>query len=194
MKRFVMPKNPRSREYVTPEIGYGPSVAYGAGMLAGVAMTLIWAVCRAFGWTSFNLELFLGSMMIGFASPGAWILGLFTHLIISGFVALIYAAGFQAIRRAGVATGLGFSVIHVILAGLILPVLSLVHPLIPGEMIFPGIFAARFGWATCVLFLLTHFVYGGLVGGLYHSVHQNLVTVEGSSDHFEEEKPTRRAA
>lgn len=144
------------------------SRAFLAGLIAGLAMTIIAAIGRAFGMP-LDVEMMLGTMF-GFdaGETGTWILGFVIHLMLSGLIALLYAWGFEHItKRAGWGIGTAFSVVHIIIGGLMMGVVPFIHPMIPEAMAAPGIFVVNLGTGAVIFFLIEHLVYGALVGGIY---------------------------
>jgi hypothetical protein len=143
-----------------------------AGVVGGVAMTVLAWLVRLAG-LQMNAEMMLGSMMS--SSPGAttWLIGFMIHLMISALIALAYAWGFERVtHRAGVVVGLGFAVIHVIIAGMVMAMIPAMHPMIPEQMPAPGAFMANMGGTFVALFVIEHLLYGAIVGALYGSVQQ----------------------
>ena len=141
--------------------------AFLAGVIAGVAMSILMGIGGLLA-IPLHAEMMLGTLLG--LPPGlpAWMLGFVFHLVISGCIALIYAAAFDYLTSGpGWGMGAAFSLLHVVLAGLATGVLGILHPLVPAVMDEPGLFAINLGASTAVLFILIHVVYGTLVGGLY---------------------------
>lgn len=108
-----------------------------AGLVGGVAMTALGWLVRQVG-LEMNAEMMLGTMV---STPGvtAWMIGLLMHLTISALIALAYAWGFEHVtHRAGAAVGLGFAVIHIVIAGVVMAMIPAMHPMIPEQMPAPG--------------------------------------------------------
>jgi len=144
--------------------------AFVAGVVGGLVITLIGVVARAIGM-KINVEMMLGTMFGGPSSTGKWVLGLVLHLILSGLIALAYAAGFEYVaHRAGAAVGTVFSLVHIILAGVVLGMIPAIHPLIPEKMAAPGAFMAAMGGAYVATFVIEHLIYGAIVGWMYGPV------------------------
>ncbi|MGH7639216.1 MAG: hypothetical protein ACREOK_16315 [Gemmatimonadaceae bacterium] len=140
-----------------------------AGVIGAIAMTILGWLVRQMG-IDMNAEMMLGTML---ARPesGAWIIGFAMHLMIGVFFALIYAWGFERLtHRAGVVVGLGFAVVHIIFAGVMMAVIPAVHPMIPEMMMPPGAFMSGMGAMGVTLFVLEHLMYGAIVGGMYGAV------------------------
>src|SRR5688572_7276693 len=101
-----------------------------AGIVGGLAMTGLGWLARA-GGLNFNAEMMLGTMLGYPEGQDAWIVGLVLHLVLSIFIALLYAAAFEAVaHRAGPAAGFSFSVVHLMIAGVVLLALPEIHHMI----------------------------------------------------------------
>jgi len=140
-----------------------------AGIVGGVAMTLLAWLARQMG-IGMNAEMMLGTMV---SSPGtaAWLIGFAMHMMLSVAIAFIYAWGFERVtHRAGVVVGLGFAVIHVILAGMVMGIIPAMHPMIPEQMPAPGAFMANMGTTFVALFVIEHLTFGAIVGAMYGPV------------------------
>nr|MBA2664226.1 hypothetical protein [Lujinxingiaceae bacterium] len=130
------------------------SRAFAAGVLGGLAMTIFMAIVRLTG-IPVNVEAMLGSMFgLDPMATGTWLLGLVMHLMLSGLIALAYAWGFERVtHRAGWTTGLVFSVVHIVIAGIAMVMIPLIHALIPEMMPAPGAFMANMGVVGVLLFV-----------------------------------------
>ena len=140
-----------------------------AGLVGGAAMTVLAWLVRQMG-IAMNAEMMLGTMV---SSPGgaAWLIGFAMHMMLSAVIALAYAAGFERVtHRAGAVVGLGFAVIHVIIAGMVMGMIPGMHPMIPEQMPAPGAFMANMGTTFVALFVIEHLMYGTIVGALYGPV------------------------
>ena len=141
-----------------------------AGIVGGLAMTGLGWLARA-GGLDVNPEMMLGTMLGYPEGQDAWLVGLGMHLVISLLIALLYAAGFEAVaHRAGPAAGFSFSVVHLVLAGLALVGLPAIHHMIPEQMPAPGPFMVNLGAPVVAFFILEHILFGVLVGSIYGSV------------------------
>lgn len=144
--------------------------AFLAGVIGGLVMTIVFAVARAMGMKA-NAEMMLGTMFGAVPSSGTWILGLFVHLTLSGLIALAYAVGFEYVaHRSGWLVGVGFSLAHILIAGIVMAMIPAIHPMIPEKMPAPGAFMAAMGPIYAFAFLLEHLIYGAVVGALYGPV------------------------
>jgi hypothetical protein len=141
--------------------------AFLAGVIGGLAMTILFAVGRAMGMKA-NAEMMLGTMFGAEPSAGTWILGLFVHLMLSGLIALAYAVGFEYVaHRSGWLVGVGFSLVHIAIAGIVMAMIPAIHPMVPEKMPAPGAFMASMGPIYAFAFVLEHLIYGAIVGALY---------------------------
>lgn len=141
-----------------------------AGLVGGVAMTVLGWIVRRLG-LEMNAEMMLGTMLGGMPGLTTWLIGFMMHLMISALIALAYAWGFERVtHRAGVVVGLGFAVVHVAIAGMVMALIPAMHPMIPEEMPAPGAFMANMGGTFVALFVVEHLIYGAIVGALYGPV------------------------
>jgi hypothetical protein len=144
--------------------------AFFAGAVGGVAMTALGWVARQIG-LQMNGEMMLGTMVSRSPGGAAWLIGFAIHLTLSLLIALPYAWGFERVtHRAGATVGLGFAIIHLIIAGLMMAIMPAVHPMIPEQMPAPGAFLANMGPPFVALFVIEHLIYGTIVGALYGPV------------------------
>ncbi len=146
-------------------------LAFLAGVIGGAVMIALVAIARAAGITDLNFGILWGSMITNNATAGTWVLGAVIHLVVSGLIALIYAAVFEAIRGSNWFTGLIGGAIHAVIGGLLLTELPAIHQAIPDLIRAPGAFAINYGTATATLFVVGTLIYGIIVGGLYTPVH-----------------------
>jgi hypothetical protein len=125
--------------------------------------------------TRMDLPFLLGTM----ATPDrvrAKAIGYLLHFV-AGFVfALLYYAVFVAIQRSGWALGALFGLVHAVFAGtaLVNVLLPVLHPRMGSPNTAatsspllepPGFLMRNYGTSTFVVTLVTHAVYGALVGG-----------------------------
>ncbi|MDP9310480.1 MAG: hypothetical protein M3R24_06265 [Chloroflexota bacterium] len=146
--------------------------AFFAGVVGGAAMTAVITLVRVMGIMDVNLSMMEGSMITAAVGLGTWLLGFVMHLMISGLIALAYAAGFEHVtHRAGWHIGVGFSLIHSLIAGLMFGTMPTIHPLVPDQMPAPGMFMSNKGLMGVLAFFMLHALYGAIVGAMYHVVH-----------------------
>jgi hypothetical protein len=161
--------------------------AFLAGVIAGAVMIILVVIARAIGLTDLNFGILWGSIFTQDVGGGTWFLGFVIHLIASGLIALIYAAVFEAIRGSNWFTGLIGGAIHAAIGGFALLLLPGIHPLIPETIRDPGAFGVNYGSATAAVFIISHLVYGMIVGGMYTPVHTHKLPPAGTREIHEEE-------
>lgn len=150
--------------------------AFIAGVVGGAVMSVLLAIGRAMGMP-INLEMMLGTMTGMAPGAGTWVLGLIMHLAISGAIGLLYALGFEHVaRRAGALPGVVFSLLHIVVGGLVMGAAPSIHPLIPEAMMAPGAFLSNVGDAGVIAFVALHAIYGAVVGVMYGPVVHGIET------------------
>ena len=117
-------------------------LAFLAGAIGWGVMVVLLIIARATGVTDLNVSMILGSLFTREITAGTWVLGFVIGIVISGLIALVYAAVFESLRRANWGLGLVGGIIGLLVAVLLQ---GLGAPAIPGE---------SYGW------------YKGLYGGL----------------------------
>jgi hypothetical protein len=150
-------------------------VAFRKAIAAGVIGALAWeAVIRALisiGLPLGDLVRFLGTMALPHSSPWVWWpTGLALHASVGAIWAIFYAYFFwSSFAWPPAIQGLAFSVIPIVLAGLVmLPQLGWMHPLVlSGEIPRPGLFGTGLGWGGPASNILGHAIYGLTMGALY---------------------------
>jgi hypothetical protein len=141
--------------------------AFFAGVMGGVAMSLLMTLARARG-IPVNTELLLGTFPGGSPGPTEWISGFAVALLLAGVIGGAYAQGFRLLApRGGRRAAVAFSFVHAIVGGVLLEAVVLIHPLVPHSIPDPGTFLGNFGPAGLFIFFSSHFAYGTVVGTLY---------------------------
>jgi len=144
--------------------------AFLAGVVGGIVMSMGLAMGRAMGMPA-NIEMMLGTMRL---QPGtaAFMVGMVMHLMISGLIALIYAWGFETItHRSSALIGAGFGFMHAIIAGTVMGMMPMMHPLMPEMMPAPGAIMSNLGMMGVLAEFILHILYGAVVGAIYTSAH-----------------------
>lgn len=149
-------------------------MAFKAGVSAALWMSVLMVLARAARLTSLNSEMILGSLLTQSVSPSSWILGLFLQTAAGGLCGLAYAAGFERLASKNtVKDGFIFAYLHLLISGILLMgLLPYIHPFLNGSapaglIKVPGVFAANYGWFTSALLVLTHILFGTIVGRMY---------------------------
>ncbi len=140
-----------------------------AGIVAGIIMVLMSKVMKAAGAPLDMDVVRMWGTMLKLHGGAMRVVGWVIHLVASAAIALLYAWGFDLL---GVDDnlwlwGLFGGVIHWVLGGLFLILVPPMHPEIPEQRPAPGAFASHFGAVDVAGFLMSHLVYGLLVGILY---------------------------
>lgn len=138
------------------------------GALGGIVMSVLMFIARLVVGMDVNLEMMMGTVFLD-AGPVAWLLGFAMHVMLSALIALAYSWGFETVtKRANVALGAAFSVVHILIAGVVMGgMIPVVHRLIPEQMEGPGYFLANHGTMGVIAFVLLHVIYGAIVGATY---------------------------
>jgi hypothetical protein len=147
------------------------------GFAATIVLTTISAVAQGLGLTRMNLLYMLGTIF----TPNrdrAKLYGFGVHLVAGWIFSLIYILLFQSLGVAGWWRGLVFGLIHA------LAVLVIITSLLPGlhprmaseqqgptarDMLEPpGFLALHYGLQTPLAILVSHAVFGTILGAFYH--------------------------
>ena len=153
--------------------------AFGIGIIAAGAMTLLLYLARLAGITRLDLGMSLGtvtSLTYG-ASPGAWFEGFLAMLLCGGLFALLYALIFEEWPHHTARAWLGalIGAVHAVVGGALLAVLMpLLHTRMsppPADPLLadPGFMGVHYGMTTVWVFLALHVVYGAIIGGWMHA-------------------------
>jgi uncharacterized membrane protein YagU involved in acid resistance len=146
------------------------------GFVGTLALTTLMAGSQALGLTRMNLPYMLGTMVTP-DRDRAKLAGFGMHLINGWLFASLYAAAFQSWRRAtwwlGAAIGLVHALFVLVAASTALPAL---HPRMASEeqgptptrqLEPPGFLALNYGYRTPLSVIISHLVYGGILGAFY---------------------------
>jgi hypothetical protein len=146
------------------------------GFVSTVVLTILLSVGQSTKMTRLNIPFILGSMFTPRRDRAQWI-GIFLNLIIGLFFSFFYVAIFQSLQKANVSLGALIGFIHAIFVlTIILPNLSGTHPRMAnehygpliGKLIEPpGFMALNYGFATPLTMILSHVVFGMILGGFY---------------------------
>jgi hypothetical protein len=150
-------------------------IAFRKALLGGAAGALAWEIGARLlillGVPLLDIVYLLGTLIQGqVPSLRWWPLGMLLHLIIGAIWAIFYAYFFwSAFNLSPTIQGALFSLGPAALAGLVmLPRMGWMHALVlNGQLPWPGLFAANFGWGGPVGIVLGHVVYGLVMGALY---------------------------
>lgn len=146
------------------------------GFSATVVFTTLVAVGQGLRLTRMNIPYLLGTMFTP-DRDRAKLLGVALHMINGWLFALVYLAVFHAWGGAGLARGTLIGVVHAaFVLAVALPVLPALHPRMASEqrgptvtrqLEPPGFFAMHYGTPTPLAVLVSHAVYGAILGAFY---------------------------
>lgn len=146
------------------------TLAIWAGLVGGVAMSVLMTVARKMGLVDANMARYEGCMITRrYEGADTYVAGLVMHLVLSVLVAFVYAWAFallweQASWTLGLVLGLG----HWAIAGIMLPVMDRMNPCVrDGRIEGFGAFGSGRGAMMIAGFLMSHLAFGALVGWIY---------------------------
>lgn len=149
-------------------------------LLAGFAGTLLLTTLEAgaqqLHMTRMSIPYLLGTMLTP-DRDRAKLYGLLAHLINGQIFALLYVALFHATGAGGAVRGAMVGLLHAAVVLLVVvPVLPAIHPRMAslhqgpvGTRLIepPGPLALHYGFTTPLMVVVTHAIFGTVVGGLY---------------------------
>jgi hypothetical protein len=154
-------------------------VSWSGSLLAGFAGTLVLTTLEA-GAQQLNLTRMSVPYLLGTAftrsRDRAKVIGFFTHLVNGQLFALLYVAIFHALGQGGILRGAFIGLVHsAVVLLVVMPLLPSIHPRMASlhqgpthlrQLEPPGPFALHYGVSTPVVVVLSHVVFGALVGAL----------------------------
>jgi hypothetical protein len=150
-----------------------------SGLVPSLVATLVFSAIGAGGqearFTRMSIPYLLGTIFTP-AREKAKLIGFFVHLLNGQIFALLYLALFDRLGS-GVVHGLVFGCCHaLIVLTVILPLMPGLHPRMASEHAGPGSgklveppgpFGLNYGFATPAFVLMSHAIFGALLGYLY---------------------------
>jgi hypothetical protein len=146
-----------------------------AGFAGTVVLTTLEAGAQQLNLTRMSVPYLLGAAFTR-SRDRAKVIGFFTHLINGQLFALLYVAIFHALGEGGVLRGAFIGLVHsVVVLLVVMPLLPSIHPRMASlhqgptdlrQLEPPGPFALHYGVSTPVVVVLSHIVFGALVGAL----------------------------
>ncbi|MGE5231054.1 MAG: hypothetical protein ACM3NS_04885 [Deltaproteobacteria bacterium] len=149
------------------------------GLVATLVLSTLLSASQATGVSRMSIPLLLGTLLTGDRDRAAAV-GFLLHLVVGWGFALLYALMFQSWGRAGrllgAAVGLGHGLVVLVI---VLPLLQGLHPRVASERTGPeptraleppGFMGLNYGWATPLVTLIAHVLYGAILGGGYRVV------------------------
>ena len=147
------------------------------GFAATIVLTTISAVAQGLGLTRMNLPYMLGTIFTP-DRDRARLYGFGVHMAFGWTFSLIYVLLFQALGAAGWWRGLVFGLIHAsFVLVMIVSLLPGLHPRMASEqhgptaqnmLEPPGFLALHYGVQTPLAIVVSHAVFGTILGAFYH--------------------------
>ncbi len=146
------------------------------GMAATVMLTTISAGAQGLGLTRMNLPYIMGTLFTS-DRDRAKLYGFFVHMGVGMVFSLIYALMFEAIGAVSWWRGVLLGILHALFMLIVLmAILPGLHPRMASEEFGPtsrrmleppGFMALNYGIRTPIAVLLSHVVFGAILGGFY---------------------------
>ena len=153
----------------------GPSIALW-GFAATIVLSIMMGASQSLGYTRMSMPFLLGTMV----TPNrdrAMFLGLLVHVMNGWPFALLYALAFESWHRATWWLGGGIGVVHALFVLTVgMTMMPGMHPRMVSEYFGPtpnrqlqppGFLALNYGHRTPIATLLSHLVYGAILGAFY---------------------------
>ena len=148
--------------------------ALAGGVLGTIAMTTAIRAASELGWTRMDIPFLLGTAVTS-RRDRAQAIGYALHFVIGVIFALLYHIAFAATGGAGWVLGAAIGLLHGIFVGtaLVSVMLPLVHPRMGTPMSAsdstpllepPGFLLLNYGRMTPVVTLVSHVIFGAVVG------------------------------
>lgn len=146
------------------------------GFVATVVLTTLMGGSQGLGYTRMSIPFLLGTIF----TPNrdrAMFIGLLVHMVDGWLFALLYALAFESWHQATSWLGAGIGLVHglfVLTVGM--PIIPAMHPRMVSEYFGPtpnrqlqppGFLALNYGRRTPVVTLISHLVYGAILGAFY---------------------------
>lgn len=146
------------------------------GLAATVVLSTLMAASQRLGYSRMSIPFLLGTMV----TPNrdrAMFLGLLAHMMNGWLFALIYALAFESWHRATWWLGVGIGLVHgLFVLTVVMPIIPSMHPRMVSEYFGPtpnrqlqppGFLALNYGRHTPVVTMVSHLVYGAILGAFY---------------------------
>jgi hypothetical protein len=146
------------------------------GFVATIVMTAITTASQAVGVSRMSMPFLLGTIVTP-DRDRAPVYGFLLHLAIGWVFAVVYALAFEAWHRATWWIGAGVGLVHGLAVLVVfLPILPGLHPRMASEhhgpeptraLEPPGFMGLHYGRMTPLVTIVSHLVYGAILGALY---------------------------
>jgi hypothetical protein len=147
------------------------------GFVATIALTTISSATQGLGLTRMNLPYMLGTIFTADRDK-AKLYGFFAQVVAGWFFSLIYVLIFEALGAAGWWRGAVIGIFHAFFVLVVLmALLPGLHPRMASEqhgpeaqnmLEPPGFLALHYGARTPVAVIVSHAIFGTILGALYH--------------------------
>ncbi|MFL5320241.1 MAG: hypothetical protein ACJ790_11340 [Myxococcaceae bacterium] len=147
------------------------------GFIATISLTLVTVSGQQLRFTRVNLPYLLGTLVTADRSR-ARLYGTLLHLLNGWVFSIVYVLVFEALGRATWWVGaLGGLIQALFVLAVAMPVMPGVHPRMASEhagpvarrqLEPPGMFALHYGVPTPAVLILSHLIYGSILGAFYH--------------------------
>lgn len=147
------------------------------GFAATIVLTTLQASTRVLGWTRMDIPFLLGTAFCSNRDRAKWI-GALIHIINGWIFAFVYIQAFESVKLAtfwfGAIIGIAHSAFVLTIGMAILPSF---HPRMASEedgpqptrmLEPPGFLALHYGTQTPIATVLSHLIYGSILGFFYH--------------------------
>jgi len=149
------------------------------GFIATLALSILLAGSQGLGLTRMNLPYMIGTFFTS-DRDRAKLYGFFVHLFNGWIFSLLYVLLFESLQRAtwwlGAIIGIGHSLLILLV---IVPLMPGIHPRMASEqhgpsatrmLEPPGLMALNYGLRTPLSVLISHMVFGMILGSFYRLV------------------------
>jgi len=147
------------------------------GFAATVVLTTILAGSQGLGLTRMSIPFLVGTLFTPHRDR-AKAIGVAVHLVNGWLFALVYLATFHAWGGGGLVRGAAVGAIHALFVlTVVMPIYPALHPRMTSEhhgpgarrqlLEPPGFLALNYGYQTPLTVLVSHVVYGMVLGGFY---------------------------
>jgi hypothetical protein len=146
------------------------------GFTATLIMSILLALSQIFRLTRINLPLIMG-LMVTADRDAANAIGFLFYMITGMTVSLLYVAIFESLNLSNVLIGMAAGLVHgLFVVTIVMSLLPGIHPRMASEhqtpfqicrIEPPGILGTHYGIMTPVISILSHIVFGAILGAFY---------------------------
>lgn len=137
-----------------------------AGATAAATALLFLESLRWMGVIGLNFPILVGTIFYPQISDMSWVLGVALLVAGGAGTGLLYAQFFRWGHHINVGLGLILGLAQWMAGGFALWIIELVNPLVPTQLMPPGLFAVNHEPMTWGMFLVANFIYGAAVAAL----------------------------